>query len=328
MLEVSAHVALHLLQRGRLAGRGGGRTKLRSNRSSRGRGQRRGPRGSKCRNRARVGDGGRRRGDLPFALAGVICSESGGDDGDLYFFFHLLVEHGAEDDVGIFVRGALNNGGGFVHLRQAQRGGAGDVDENAARAINRSRFQQRGSNRGLRRLHRAPLALGGGGAHDGESHARHDGFHVGEIAVDDAGNGDDVGNSLHRLAQNVVGHAERFEESGVLRHRQQPLVGDDDERIHRFDELGQAFFRLLQAPLAFERERFGHDGHRERAHFAGQRGDDRRRARAGASAQAGGDKNHVGAFQRLDDLVGILQRALAADFRIGARAQSVGQLHA
>src|SRR5437016_12917606 len=75
LLEVSAHVALHLLQRGRLAGRGGCRAQLRSNWSSRGRGQWRGPRGSKCRNRARVGDGGRRRGDLPFALAGVIWSD-------------------------------------------------------------------------------------------------------------------------------------------------------------------------------------------------------------------------------------------------------------
>src|SRR5436305_1503479 len=49
---------------------------------------------------------------------------------------------------------------------------------------------------------------------------------------------------------------------------------------------------------------------------------------AGAAAQAGGDKNHVRAFQSLDDLVGIFQRALAADFGIGARAQSVGQLYA
>ena len=53
-----------------------------------------------------------------------------------------------------------------------------------------------------------------------------------------------------------------------------------------------------------------------------------RRAGAGAAAQAGGDEHHVGAFQRFDDLVGILERGLAADFGIRARAQAIGQLHA
>ena len=45
----------------------------------------------------------------------------------------------------------------------------------------------------------------------------HDGLHVGEVAVDDAGNGDDVADALHGLAQDVVGDAEGFEEAGVLR---------------------------------------------------------------------------------------------------------------
>ena len=54
----------------------------------------------------------------------------------------------------------------------------------------------------------AVRAAGRGSAHDGVSHARHDGFHVGEVAVDDAGNGDDVGDALHALAKNVVGDTE------------------------------------------------------------------------------------------------------------------------
>src|SRR5258707_14854955 len=43
----------------------------------------------------------------------------------------------------------------------------------------------------------------------------HDGLHVGEIAIDDAGHGDDVRDALHGLAQNIVGNAEGVEETGA-----------------------------------------------------------------------------------------------------------------
>ena len=62
--------------------------------------------------------------------------------------------------------------------------------------------------------------------------------------------------------------------------------------------------------------------------LAGERGDDRRGAGAGAAAEAGGDEDHVGAFERLDDLVGVFERGLAADFGIGAGAEAVGELGA
>ena len=44
----------------------------------------------------------------------------------------------------------------------------------------------------------------------------------------------------------------------------------------------------------------------------------------GAAAHAGGNKDHVRAFDGFDDLVGIFERGFAADFRIGAGAESVG----
>ena len=142
------------------------------------------------------------------------------------------------------------------------------------------------------------------------------------------GNGDDVGDALHRLAQNVVGDAERLEEARVLGDRQQLFVGDDDGGVHRVDQLLQAALRLVLAALAFEGERLGDHRDRERAHFAGQRRDDRRRARAGAATKTGGDEDHVRAFERFDDFVGIFQRSLAANVGIGARAQAIGQLDA
>ena len=112
------------------------------------------------------------------------------------------------------------------------------------------------------------------------------------------------------------------------RDREQLLVGDDDDGVDRVDQLVDAALGLLHAALALEGERLGDDGDGERAHFAGQRGDDRRGAGAGAAAQAGGDEHHVGAFERLDDLVGVFERGLAADLGIGAGAEAVGQLDA
>ena len=157
-------------------------------------------------------------------------------------------------------------------------------------------------------------------SHDGIAHARHDRFHVGEVAVDDPRNGDDVGDALHALAQDVVGDTEGFEEARVLSDRQQLLVGDDDRGVHRIHQFGNAALRLLHAALAFESEGLGDHRNRKGAHFAGQRGDDGSSSGSGAAAEAGSDEYHVGAFQGLDDLVGVLERRFAPDFRVGAGA--------
>ena len=83
-----------------------------------------------------------------------------------------------------------------------------------------------------------------------------------------------------------------------------------------------------EAALAFKGEGLGNHSDGERAHLAGQRGDDGSGAGAGASAETGGDKDHVRAFEGLDDLFSVFESATAADFRIGARAQAVSQLGA
>ena len=57
-------------------------------------------------------------------------------------------------------------------------------------------------------------------------------------------------------------------------------------------------------------------------------GDDRRAAGAGAAALAGGDEDHVGALQRLLQLVAALLRGGEPDGRIGARAEAPGSRRA
>src|SRR5918997_425830 len=78
---------------------------------------------------------------------------------------------------------------------------------------------------------------------------------------------------------------------------------------------------------ALEAERARHDADGQGADLVlGDLGDDRRGARAGAAALAGGDEDHVGALERLLDVVTRLGRGALADLRVGARAQPLGQL--
>ena len=172
------------------------------------------------------------------------------------------------------------------------------------------------------------IAAGRGRAHHGVAHCCHDGFHVGEVAVDDARDRDDVGDTLHALAKDVVGHAERFEEARVLGDSQKLFIRNHDGGVDRFHQFVDAALGLHHAPLPFKREWLGDHGDGERAHFAGERSDDRRCAGSGSAAQTGGDEDHVSAFERFDDLVGIFERCLAADFGVGASTQPVGQFHA
>ncbi len=140
----------------------------------------------------------------------------------------------------------------LVDLGELQRAGAGDVDEDAARAVDGARFQQRRGHGRLRRFHGAVRARAHRRAHHRVAHAGHGGLHVGKVAVDDAGDGDDVADALHALAQHVVGDAETLKEAGVLGHGQQLLVGDHDHGVDALEQLFQAALGLLQAALAFK----------------------------------------------------------------------------
>ena len=78
------------------------------------------------------------------------------------------------------------------------------------------------------------------------------------------------------------------------------------------------------AAHALELERLGDDADGQDAHVAGRAGDDRRRAGAGAAAHAGGDEAHVRARELVADLVDRLLGGGAADFRLRAGAEALG----
>ncbi len=91
---------------------------------------------------------------------------------------------------------------------------------------------------GLGRVGGPVLAAGDADAHERRARLAHDRAHVGEVEVDQPGHRDQVGDALDALAQHVVGDAERIDDRRpLLDHLQQPVVGDDDERVDLLAQL-------------------------------------------------------------------------------------------
>ncbi len=109
---------------------------------------------------------------------------------------------------------------------------------------------------------------------------------------------------------------------------QQPVVGDDDERVALGAQLLDALLGLAAAALALEGERPGDDADGQRAELLGDAGDDGGATGAGATAFPGGDEDHVGTLEHLLDLLAVVLGGLAADIGVGAGAEAAGELAA
>src|SRR6266853_6817183 len=131
-------------------------------------------------------------GGLLMRLPARRLAESRGNDGDLHLFFHGIVHHGAENNVGIFVRGLLDDRRSLVYFVEREAGRSADVNENALRALDRIVLEQRAVDGAIGGIDGAIGAGGDGGAHDGVPLPLHDGPHVGEVAIDDTWNGNNV----------------------------------------------------------------------------------------------------------------------------------------
>ena len=170
--------------------------------------------------------------------------------------------------------------------------------------------------RRLRRLDGAVLPGADAAAEKRVAPVVHDRLHVGEVEVDEAVPGDEVGDAARGLEEHLVGH----QHGGVKRRArlddvQELLVGDGDQRVDVLGELFQPGRRARHLLLPLEEERLGHDGHGEDAQLARHLGHHRRAAGAGAAAHAGGEEEHVGAAQDVGDGGAILLGREPADLR-------------
>ncbi len=164
-------------------------------------------------------------------------------------------------------------------------------------------------------------------AHHRASGLAHDRLHVGEVEVDEAGDRDEIADALHALAQHVVHHAEGVDDRGLLvDHLAQPVVRDGDQGVDLLlEQLGVLLCHQL-ATHSLEAEWLGHHADRQGSEVLGDLGDDRCRTRAGATAHAGGDEDHVGVLERLVDLLRVLFGGALSHIRVGAGAQAARHL--
>ncbi len=142
--------------------------------------------------------------------------------------------------------------------------------------------------------------------------ALHDGLHIVEVQVDQAGLGDELGDAFDGPHEDLIGHLERGVDAQAGADLQQPVVGDDDDGVGGGAQALQASLRILLPEVALSPERKGGDRNGQGAHVLGELRDVRRRAGAGAAAHAGGDENDVRVGERLAELIlGLLGRFLS-----------------
>ena len=174
---------------------------------------------------------------------------------------------------------------------------------------------------------RAAVARCVADAHERGAGVGHDHLHVGEVGVDETRRRDEVGDALHALEQDLVRHLERVEHRGLLvGDLEQPVVGDDDQRVDLLLEVLDPLLGLDRAAPALERERSRHDTDGQRAGRLRHLRDDRRATGSGAAALARGDEHHVGALEHLFDLLAVLLGGLAPDLGVRARAEPTREL--
>ena len=138
---------------------------------------------------------------------------------------------------------------------------------------------------------------------------------------------DEVGDALHAGEEHLVGRRERLQHrDAAVADLQEPIVGHDDEGVDLFLQAGHTLFRLGLPALALESERLRDHTDGEGSDGLGDPGDDGRAARARATAFACRDEDHVGAGERLLDLLGVVLGGAPAHLGIGAGAQAAREV--
>ena len=174
-------------------------------------------------------------------------------------------------------------------------------------------------------------ALTGGVAdpHERRTGVAHDHLHVGEVGVDQPGRRDEVGDALHTLEEDLVGHLERVEHRRlVVRHGDEPVVRDDDEGVDLLLETDDPLLGLDRAAPSLEGEGSGDHADGEGAEALGDLRHHGGATSAGATPLTRRDEDHVGALEHLLDLFPVLLGGLLADLGVRPGAEATGELTA
>ena len=120
------------------------------------------------------------------------------------------------------------------------------------------------------------------------------------------------------LGKDAIGNREGLEHGGLLLGDVEQLVVRDND--HGVDAIGKglnALFGALLTLAALEGEGLGHDGDGQRTDLVHRDiGNDGSGAGAGATALTAGDEHHVGASERLGDVIAGLIGGLATNLGV------------
>ena len=214
------------------------------------------------------------------------------------------------------------------HLEQAEVGATLEEEQDAVSAVDRG-LQQRGGNGLLGGGQRTPLPRGRADAHEGAAGVLHDGLDVVEVDVDQTRGGDELGDALDTLEENLIGLLEGVDDAdAAVGDLQQPVVGDDDKGVDGLAEVLHAVVSLGSAATSLEGKGTGHHADGQRAKLAGDPGDHGGRTGAGATTLTGGDEDHVRAVQGLTDVILVVLSRLATDGGVRSGSEASGQVTA
>jgi hypothetical protein len=117
---------------------------------------------------------------------------------------HLLVDHGSEDDIRIFVGGFLDQGRGLVDLEEREVLSTRDVDQHTVSAFDREIFEQRARDRGARGVDRPRVAGRAAGAQQSHTPLVQDRADVREVEVDQTVDRNQIRDTPNGVEENLV----------------------------------------------------------------------------------------------------------------------------
>ena len=223
---------------------------------------------SKCRNRLRVCAArcellvvGRESGQRIAWSRGLTTVKTCRNHRHANFVAQRVIDGHTKDDVGIGVHNFGNERCCLVDFVNAQVGSTLNRQQYAMRAVDGGVQQGRGNCR-FGRLHRAFGTTGGTDTHQGGSGVLHDRAHVCKVEVNQAGVGDQVGNTLDTGQEDLIGDGEGLGcRNSTVGDGQQSVVGDNNQSVHLGAKLGDAGFGLLPPATSFEAEGLSDNTH-------------------------------------------------------------------
>src|SRR5437879_11863201 len=113
------------------------------------------------------------------ARLALVAVEARGDDGEPDLVTERVVDHRAEDDVRVGMRGLTDDLGRLVELEQPEIRRTADVEQDSPRALD-ARLEQRARDRGARRGHGAAVSRRVPDTHERRARVRENHLPVGE----------------------------------------------------------------------------------------------------------------------------------------------------